>query len=138
MSDLICRKTMMRCQTPGMCSPHGGCNPQAPVALTGKHELDQLRHDCEKWEALYRTEHASCTRVLDTLTGFRSENDRLKSAIRDPESVFINMKAGKIAKPTLRSMVDLYGEVINGEDALLLELARLRGEIEEMKKDHPE
>lgn len=25
MSDLICRKTMMRCQTPGMCSPHGGC-----------------------------------------------------------------------------------------------------------------
>lgn len=25
MSDLICRKTMMRCQTPGMCAPHGGC-----------------------------------------------------------------------------------------------------------------
>ncbi|TKD30027.1 hypothetical protein [Azotobacter chroococcum] len=37
MSDLICRKTMMRCQTPGMCSPHGGCsdsiavNPGAPL-----------------------------------------------------------------------------------------------------------
>ena len=27
MSDLICRKSMMRCQTPGMCSPHGGCGP---------------------------------------------------------------------------------------------------------------
>lgn len=25
MSELICRKSMMRCQTPGMCSPHGGC-----------------------------------------------------------------------------------------------------------------
>lgn len=25
MSDLICRKSMTRCQTPGMCSPHGGC-----------------------------------------------------------------------------------------------------------------
>lgn len=25
MTDMICRKTMMRCQTPGMCSPFGGC-----------------------------------------------------------------------------------------------------------------
>lgn len=25
MTDLICRKSMTRCQTPGMCSPHGGC-----------------------------------------------------------------------------------------------------------------
>ncbi|PWU30121.1 hypothetical protein DK254_08340 [Pseudomonas sp. RW407] len=24
MAELICRKTMMHCQTPGMCSPHGG------------------------------------------------------------------------------------------------------------------
>jgi len=31
MSDLICRKTLMRCQTPGTCAPHGGCTPQ-PVA----------------------------------------------------------------------------------------------------------
>lgn len=27
MTDLICRKTMMRCQAPGMCSPFGGCQP---------------------------------------------------------------------------------------------------------------
>ncbi|NWC24034.1 hypothetical protein HX787_20440 [Pseudomonas tolaasii] len=25
MSDLICRKSMARCQTQGMCAPHGGC-----------------------------------------------------------------------------------------------------------------
>ena len=25
MTDLICRNTMTRCQTPGMCAPHGGC-----------------------------------------------------------------------------------------------------------------
>lgn len=81
MSDLICRNTMVRCQTPGMCSPHGGCNPQAPVALTGNRELDQLRHDCDKWEALYRAEHASCTRVLDTLIGFRTERDQLKAQV---------------------------------------------------------
>lgn len=28
MSELICRNTMMRCVTPGMCSPHGGCRPE--------------------------------------------------------------------------------------------------------------
>ena len=27
MTDLICRKSMTRCLTPGMCSPHGGCHP---------------------------------------------------------------------------------------------------------------
>lgn len=52
--------------------------------------------------------------------------------IGDPEKVFINMKSGSIAKPSLRNMVDLYGEVINGEEALLLELARLRGENERL------
>jgi hypothetical protein len=25
MTDMICRKSMQRCQTPGMCAPHGGC-----------------------------------------------------------------------------------------------------------------
>jgi hypothetical protein len=32
MSDLICRKTMTRCQTPGMCAPHGGCSTSAEAA----------------------------------------------------------------------------------------------------------
>lgn len=32
MSELICRKTMMRCQTPGMCAPHGGCSTSAEAA----------------------------------------------------------------------------------------------------------
>ena len=26
MSDMICRKSLMRCLTPGMCSTHGGCS----------------------------------------------------------------------------------------------------------------
>jgi hypothetical protein len=29
MSDMICRKSMARCITPGMCSPHGGCKDPA-------------------------------------------------------------------------------------------------------------
>lgn len=41
MADLICRKTMMRCQTQGMCSPHGGCQhshsaaPRQPACVDG-------------------------------------------------------------------------------------------------------
>lgn len=31
MTDMICRKSMQRCQTPGMCSPHGGCRPSVLV-----------------------------------------------------------------------------------------------------------
>jgi hypothetical protein len=31
MSDLICRKSMMRCLTPGMCAPHGGCPERVPT-----------------------------------------------------------------------------------------------------------
>lgn len=29
MTDTICRKSMQRCLTPGMCAPHGGCHDQA-------------------------------------------------------------------------------------------------------------
>lgn len=42
MSDLICRNTMMRCQTPGMCSPHGGCRETEPVSSVW---LEQLRSE---------------------------------------------------------------------------------------------
>lgn len=42
MSDLICRNTMMRCNTPGMCSPHGGCRETEPVSSVW---LEQLRSE---------------------------------------------------------------------------------------------
>jgi hypothetical protein len=31
MPDMICRKNMERCNTPGMCSPHGGCRDEPRV-----------------------------------------------------------------------------------------------------------
>lgn len=40
MSDLVCRKSMTRCLTPGMCSPHGGCSPTEQVSSAW---LTQLR-----------------------------------------------------------------------------------------------
>ena len=44
MTDLICRKSMTRCQTPGMCSPHGGCQtPEAASAfITLRTERNSL------------------------------------------------------------------------------------------------
>ena len=42
MSDLICRKSMTRCQTPGMCSPHGGCWPED----SHMRAIRSLRGDC--------------------------------------------------------------------------------------------
>lgn len=54
MSDLICRKTMMRCQTPGMCAPYGGCRPEVAIPadqVLVKREslsiiLDYIKGDC--------------------------------------------------------------------------------------------
>ncbi|WP_371360124.1 hypothetical protein [Pseudomonas sp. KT_2_4] len=59
----------------------------------------------------------------------RNERDQLKAAISTPELVFINMKSGRIAKISLRSAIDLHGEVINGDDAQQIEIAKLRAEV---------
>lgn len=47
MSDLICRNTMTRCLTPGMCAPHGGCQTaQVPGTETVSSAwLAQLRDE---------------------------------------------------------------------------------------------
>lgn len=37
MTDMICRKSLARCQTPGMCAPHGGC--REPVPAPGGPEI---------------------------------------------------------------------------------------------------
>jgi len=63
------------------------------------------------------------------IDGLRGEVAQFKATISDSESVFVNMMRGTIAKPSLRSMVNLYfGEVLNGEDALQLELAKANAE----------
>ena len=72
---------------------------------------------------------------VEDFEALAAERDQLKDAIATPESVFINLKAGKIPKPSLRSMIDLHGEVINGEDAQLLDIAKLRAENEALRKE---
>ena len=69
-----------------------------------------------------------CEECKKQIAALIAENERLLAAISTPESVFINMKAGRIAKISLRSAIDLHGEVINGDDAQQIEIARLRAE----------
>lgn len=69
----------------------GGDTPAAP-AVSGippldLSELGQALHDADKWESLYRNEHATCTRLLDTMTGFRKERDALQARLTGPVAI---------------------------------------------------
>lgn len=53
--------------------------------------------------------------------------------LNDPETVLVNMLRGTIAIPSVRSWSKLFGDVLNDEDARLLEIARLRAELSALK-----
>jgi hypothetical protein len=57
MTDPICRKSMMRCQTPGMCSPHGGCQP----------------------ERGFESQHLDLGEFIDWVYALKTERDQLKA-----------------------------------------------------------
>lgn len=58
MSDLICRKTMQRCQTPGMCLPFQGCPDPMQRTMHGQlaakdAEIAELRRTAADWAKAY-------------------------------------------------------------------------------------
>lgn len=78
MSDLICRKTMRVCDTPGMCSPWGGCPPvaewSAPAA--GEVEITRLRARIAELEDIVealRIGEAVLNRALKSEVDLRNE-----------------------------------------------------------------
>lgn len=54
----------------------------------------------------------------------------VSSMLKDPEAVLANMLRGIIAVPSVRSWSKLFGEVLNDEEQRLLEIARLRAEVQ--------
>lgn len=66
MSDLICRKTMTRCQTPGMCAPHGGCSTSAEAARAA------LAQRCRELE--HAATNDLVTRLLEQLDASKAAN----------------------------------------------------------------
>lgn len=111
-------------------------------AKLGDEARAELRHDREQLQSLIDQ-----TTPLEPVPGdpkwsrriqldeVIAERDQLRAVIGNPETVFLNMKRGTIAKPSLRCMIDLYGEVVNGDEAQLLEIAKLRAEVEALRKD---
>lgn len=92
MSDLICRKSMARCLTPGMCSPHGGCQPDKTEWQSGydegrrmgtkhmyaevdrlKAEVEALRKDADRFR---RMRAMTLAQIEDTQDEFDAEFDR--------------------------------------------------------------
>ena len=57
----------------------------------------------------------------------------LEAAIKDPVTVFLNMKRGAIATPSVRLWSKLFGEVLNDDNAQLFEIARLRERVTELE-----
>lgn len=65
MSDLICRKSMQRCLHPGMCSPHGGCQP-----------------DKSEWQSGYEEgRRMGAKTALDERDQLKAENEELKQNV---------------------------------------------------------
>lgn len=87
-----------------------------------EQERNDLRTECEECTALNDKLAGLLRGVAVALKGEEAPLSRhsfhdlpelalaIMSAISAPEAVFINMKAGKIAKPTLNSIIALYGE----------------------------
>lgn len=65
MTDLICKNTMRQCQTPGMCSPFGGCRP-----------------DKSEWQAGYDEGRRMGTKTaLDEREQLRAEVEALRAEV---------------------------------------------------------
>ena len=93
---------------------------------------DYARDDVQKaWEAfsaaLSLTHGEASIDLRRDLEGLRAQVD----ALQDPEVVLVNMLRGNIAKLSARSISKLYGDVINGDEAQLAEIARLRALLAE-------
>lgn len=80
MSELICRKTMMRCQTPGMCAPHGGCSTSAEAARAA------LAQRCAELEQCMSEPLNKLVRERDTL---RAEVEQLQATVDRLESAYL-------------------------------------------------
>jgi hypothetical protein len=81
---------------------------------------DQLKHDHDKWESLYRSEHATSTRLLDTLTGFRTERDQLKAeneALRAELVESRSIDVSEIKQARINVLRGLMGETSQKEFA---------------------
>jgi hypothetical protein len=76
MTGMICRKSMTPCQTPGMCSPHGGCSATEQVSSAW---LAQLRSEYVAFGELNAALKAENVRLLDQVKVLQSDANSWQS-----------------------------------------------------------
>ncbi len=156
MSDMVCRKSMMRCQTPGMCSPHGGCRDEVTTAkdrqisaliaenerLKNRLEVDP-RHDYDG----ISTRDATVKVLDEQVDQLKADNERLRAdyaglarfnpewdrvaaaqdSVREHMAMVVQLKA-EVAG--LRTGYEAYEQVVQG---LKAENEALRDDLEQVQ-----
>ena len=98
MSDFICRKSMTRCPSPGMCLPHGGCQDPAKGMQAADVEIATLRAEV----AGLRTGYEAYERVNAEL---KAEMEVLRKAL---ESCAEELAAEVICKHGGQKLEDMH------------------------------
>lgn len=111
MSDLICKNTMARCQTMGMCAPYGGCRETEPVSSVWLEQLRAEFRQAVRDRDRITAENESLRREADQLhhecARFRKNSDRylwLRDIHIGDDPFSINLNRG--SAPGLNSAVD--------------------------------
>ena len=150
MSDMVCRKSMMRCQTPGMCSPHGGCRDEVTTAkdrqisaliaenerLKNRLEVDP-RHDYDG----ISTRDATVKVLDEQVDQLKADNERLRAdyaglARFNPEWDRVAAAQDSV-REHMEMVVQLKAEVAGlktGYEAYERVNAELKAEVEGLRK----
>ena len=139
MSDMVCRKSMMRCQTPGMCLPHGGCRDEVTTAkdrqisaliaenerLTNRLEVDP-RHDYDG----ISTRDATVKVLDEQVDQLKAENERLAKTADCWDRLNVQNKALSDSFRAERDQAEQdYKDVIGTIELRDIEISKLRAEV---------
>lgn len=160
MSDLICRKTLMRCPTPGTCSPHGGCQSQHDRDSSELRRLcaerDQLRTANQRleaeagfWKSLAQGRAEKVTKAATIALSIAEKRDQFKDANQRIETKCSLLDTARIAAEEKQWAVErenrrLEGELerlgvnyvtaLHGLTELRTERERLEGEVKRLRE----
>lgn len=106
---------------------------QVQEAIDGtEHYAESVENFLRKMRVmgpLTETEDVAIQGLLNCARVLHEEHTRMATALKDPATVHVAMIRGTIAKPSWRTMVDLHGEVPNGEDVQLMRIAELQEQL---------
>lgn len=117
MSDLICKQTMSRCNTPGMCAPYGGCHIHVPSRSPREAIANMTEKD---WELIaLRATVAQQAQMIEHLRGGPTP---LYTAVDMANAARDGFRDGVESR---RSIMLALTEEIRLDDALIAERDRL-------------